>query len=156
MSDNTTVKQMVIDGVLCDVEDTTARAMLKTKLDAPPTTGEVGQILTQGDNGPRWTDNQGGLSYIYVKTPKESDVDINDILTVTIELSDNDSFGTVKTYTHKDCQLFNPATGLWIDCPAEGIDIAMTDSVLRFTPDVVYNNCRYRWAANGVEGSWNV
>ena len=98
-----------------------------------------------------------GLNYIYFDVPDESQINAEDRLYIEIDFANADDFSDAVGFNQDACQVFNPATGSWIDFPASGIDIAMAASKVRMKiPEESFINCRYRWSTgNGFAGSFN-
>jgi hypothetical protein len=96
--------------------------------------------------------------FIYFDIPDESQIDSENgnLLLIEIDFSNDDDFSEKLSFTLSDCQVFNPATGNWIECPADGLDIAVASSKIRIGKHPEnYLNCRYRWkTTNGDIGSY--
>jgi hypothetical protein len=89
-----------------------------------------------------------GSKFIYFDIPDESQIDSENgnLLLIEIDFSNDDDFSEKLSFTLSDCQVFNPATGNWIECPADGLDIAVANSKIRISKQSGnYLNCRYRW-----------
>jgi hypothetical protein len=99
-----------------------------------------------------------GSKFIYFDIPDESQIDSENgnLLLIEIDFSNDDDFSEKLSFTLSDCQVFNPATGNWIECPADGLDIAVANSKIRISKQSGnYLNCRYRWkTTNGDIGSY--
>ena len=99
-----------------------------------------------------------GSKFIYFDIPDESQIDSENgnLLLIEIDFSNDDNFSEKSSFTLSDCQVFNPATGNWIECPADGLDIAVANSKIRISKQSGnYLNCRYRWkTTNGDIGSY--
>lgn len=50
------------------------------------------------------------LHYLYIDVPDESQIEVDDRLTLSIEFSNDDEFLTSSSYDLTDCQVFNQAT----------------------------------------------
>lgn len=119
--------------------------------------GESGQFLVYTSDGPRWVDLEM-RQYLQVRIPTPTNMTEKDIYyTLRVEFSNNEDFSDPVIYTENDCQVFNPATGLWIDCPEDGVDISMSESFLRLKQGYWAPYIRYRWSLfGGQHGPWHV
>ena len=87
-------------------------------------------------------------------------MELDDRIFVNIELSDSELFldDTLVKIPTSSCQVFNNATGNWIDFPPDGLSIAFAGSQVRFKLDELssyYTNGRYNWQSDLLVGSYN-
>lgn len=138
-------------------EDTEAhKDLFETKQDALED-GEPGQFLIYTSKGPRWVDLEM-RQYLQVRIPTPTNMTEKDLYyTLRVEFSNNEDFSDPVVRTENDCQVFNPATGLWINCPEDGVDISMSESFLRLKQGYWAPYIRYRWSLfGGQPGPWHV
>lgn len=87
----------------------------------------------------------------WVKIPTPSNMSTDDhFYELNIYFADNDQFTDAVQFTHKDCDIFNPATGLWMTCPEQGVDVAMSDSLVRIQSIGDKPYVKYCWVRDGV------
>ena len=87
-------------------------------------------------------------------------MELDDRIFVNIELSETDLFSdeTLVKIPTSSCQVFNNATGNWIDFPNDGLGMAFAGSQVRFKLDefnTLYTNGRYNWQSELSVGSYN-
>ena len=92
------------------------------------------------------TATSGSLPYVYYDVPNSDEVESSDFLLIEIDFADNANFENCVSFGLSDCTAFNPAEGVWVTPPAEGLGIAFCGSKIRLaTPEGDYTLCRYRW-----------
>lgn len=80
--------------------------------------------------------------------------DLLHTLTLTIEVSDSDTFAEVVSYTETDCKVFDPIQGIWVPFSDIGFTTNMTNTFLKLELSHTYDYIRYRWNTGLEAGYW--
>lgn len=152
------IKKVNIKGTTYDVHDMEARENIKELQSRVSSLESSGGGTSGGSNV---TVSEGkGLSYIYINTPSDTELEREDFVLVEIDLANNEDFSDKVSFTLMDCWVFNPATGVW-EAPSEsGLSLSYCNSMLRLKyPETSYTLCRYRWKYTDnsyIKGSYNI
>jgi hypothetical protein len=148
------IKKVNIKGTIYDVHDIEARENikeLKTRISSLESSGGGSNVTVSGGKG---------LSYIYINTPSDAELEREDFVLVEIDLANNEDFSDKVSFALTDCWVFNPATGIWEVPSASGLSLSYCNSMLRLKyPESSYTLCRYRWKYTDnsyIKGSYNI
>lgn len=153
------IKKVNIKGTTYDVHDIEAREdikQLKTRISSLESSGGG----TSGGSNVTVNGGGKGLSYIYINTPTDAELEREDLVLVEIDFANNEDFSDKVSFALTDCWVFNPATGVWEAPSASGLSLSYCNSMLRLKyPETSYTLCRYRWKYTDnsyIKGSYNI